>query len=72
MTTDAERWNHNIHYHPIALPAVPYPARRALDVECGDGLLAGTPPTSSPWIATSGSSVAPNERVELTTSSATS
>lgn len=35
-----ERWNHNIHYHPLLLRAVPAGARRALDVGCGDGLFA--------------------------------
>ncbi|MEV4253294.1 class I SAM-dependent methyltransferase [Spirillospora sp. NPDC049652] len=34
------RWNHNIHYHPIILRAVPEGARSALDVGCGEGMLA--------------------------------
>ncbi len=34
------RWNHNIHYHPRILRAVPGGARRALDVGCGEGMLA--------------------------------
>lgn len=34
------RWNHNIHYHHLILDAVPADARSALDVGCGDGLLA--------------------------------
>ena len=34
------RWNHNIHYHPRVLRAVPAGARTALDVGTGDGLLA--------------------------------
>ncbi|MBL7498339.1 class I SAM-dependent methyltransferase [Frankia sp. CNm7] len=34
------RWNHNIHYHPLVLRAVPADARRALDVGCGEGMLA--------------------------------
>jgi SAM-dependent methyltransferase len=34
------RWNHNIHYHPLVLRAVPEVCRRALDVGCGDGILA--------------------------------
>ncbi|MGW1794889.1 class I SAM-dependent methyltransferase [Streptomyces sp. NPDC001984] len=34
-------WNHNVHYHPAVVAAVPDGCRRALDVGCGDGLLAG-------------------------------
>ena len=34
-----ERWNHNIHLHPVVLDAVPPGARRALDVGCGEGML---------------------------------
>lgn len=34
------RWNHNIHYHRLILDAVPAGARSALDVGCGNGLLA--------------------------------
>ncbi len=33
-------WNHNIHYHPLVLGAVPDGCRRALDVGCGEGILA--------------------------------
>jgi ubiquinone/menaquinone biosynthesis C-methylase UbiE len=33
-------WNHNVHYQPVILAAVPDHCRRALDVGCGDGLLA--------------------------------
>lgn len=33
-------WNHNAHYHPLVLDAVPEGCREALDVGCGDGLLA--------------------------------
>lgn len=33
-------WNHNIHYHDLLLRAVPSPCDRALDVGCGQGLLA--------------------------------
>jgi SAM-dependent methyltransferase len=33
------RWNHNIHYHPIVLAAMPSGCRRALDVGCGEGML---------------------------------
>lgn len=36
------RWNHNIHYHPVVLAAVPDRAQRALDVGCGEGTLART------------------------------
>jgi len=34
------RWNHNIHYHPVVLGALPDPCDRVLDVGCGEGLLA--------------------------------
>ncbi len=34
-------WNHNVHYHPVILNAVPPGCGGALDVGCGDGLLAG-------------------------------
>ncbi|RFU42642.1 class I SAM-dependent methyltransferase [Actinomadura logoneensis] len=34
------RWNHNIHYHRRILGAVPEGARTALDVGCGEGMLA--------------------------------
>jgi 2-polyprenyl-3-methyl-5-hydroxy-6-metoxy-1,4-benzoquinol methylase len=37
-----ERWNHNIHYHRVVLDAVPPEAKRALDVGCGEGILART------------------------------
>ena len=40
MTSEPERWNHNIHYHPLVLAAVPDHAERALDVGCGEGMLA--------------------------------
>ena len=33
-------WNHNVHYHPVVLAAVPGGCEAALDVGCGDGLLA--------------------------------
>lgn len=33
-------WNHNTHYHPWILDQVPAGARTALDIGCGDGLLA--------------------------------
>ncbi|MFI6618086.1 class I SAM-dependent methyltransferase [Streptomyces sp. NPDC050528] len=33
-------WNHNVHYHPVVVDAVPDGCRAALDVGCGDGLLA--------------------------------
>ncbi|PGH48916.1 bifunctional 2-polyprenyl-6-hydroxyphenol methylase/3-demethylubiquinol 3-O-methyltransferase UbiG [Streptomyces sp. Ru87] len=33
-------WNHNTHYHPLVLDAVPGGCREALDIGCGDGLLA--------------------------------
>ncbi|MBP8536624.1 bifunctional 2-polyprenyl-6-hydroxyphenol methylase/3-demethylubiquinol 3-O-methyltransferase UbiG [Streptomyces sp. MK37H] len=37
---NGRRWNHNIHYHPRILHAVPDGAQRALDVGCGEGMLA--------------------------------
>ena len=33
-------WNHNVHYHRVVVDAVPAGCRTALDVGCGDGLLA--------------------------------
>lgn len=33
------RWNHNIHYHPVLLAAVPAGCRTALDVGCGEEVL---------------------------------
>jgi SAM-dependent methyltransferase len=33
-------WNHNVAYHHVVLEAVPAGCARALDVGCGDGLLA--------------------------------
>jgi SAM-dependent methyltransferase len=35
-----DRWNHNIHYYPVILGAVPHGCERALDVGCGEGVLA--------------------------------
>lgn len=35
-----DRWNHNIHLHRVVLDALPEGALRALDVGCGEGLLA--------------------------------
>lgn len=40
VTAEPRRWNHNIHYHPLILGAVPYGSERALDVGCGEGMLA--------------------------------
>jgi ubiquinone/menaquinone biosynthesis C-methylase UbiE len=33
-------WNHNVHYQRVILEAVPERCRAAVDVGCGDGLLA--------------------------------
>ena len=33
-------WNHNVHYQPVILRAVPPGCGAALEVGCGDGLLA--------------------------------
>lgn len=38
--TEPVRWNHNIHYHPLILAAVPDGCALALDVGCGEGMLA--------------------------------
>ncbi|GAA1658962.1 class I SAM-dependent methyltransferase [Nonomuraea maheshkhaliensis] len=37
---NGKRWNHNIHYHPRVLRAIPDGAKSALDVGCGEGTLA--------------------------------
>lgn len=39
-SSDRPRWNHNIHFHPVALSAIPAGARSALDIGTGNGLLA--------------------------------
>jgi SAM-dependent methyltransferase len=36
----AGNWNHNVHYQPVILRAVPAGCGAALEVGCGDGLLA--------------------------------
>jgi len=38
--SERRSWNRNIHYHDVVLAAVPPACARALDVGCGDGLLA--------------------------------
>jgi SAM-dependent methyltransferase len=35
-----ERWNHNVHYHRLVRRLLPSGAGSALDVGCGEGLLA--------------------------------
>jgi 2-polyprenyl-3-methyl-5-hydroxy-6-metoxy-1,4-benzoquinol methylase len=40
MAAVKERWNHNIHYHPLVIEALPRWGARALDVGCGEGMLA--------------------------------
>src|SRR5690349_4852454 len=37
----AGSWNHNVHYQSVILGAVPPGCGPALDVGCGDGVLAG-------------------------------
>jgi ubiquinone/menaquinone biosynthesis C-methylase UbiE len=37
----ADYWNHNVHYQPVILGAVPAGCGAALDVGCGDGMLVG-------------------------------
>jgi len=36
----ADAWNRNVHYHRVVLAAVPPGSTRALDVGCGEGVLA--------------------------------
>ena len=38
--TQTDYWNHNVHYQPVILNAVPGGCGAALEVGCGDGLLA--------------------------------
>lgn len=38
----ADRWNHNIHHHPVIVDALPDGCGRVLDVGCGEGVLAQT------------------------------
>jgi ubiquinone/menaquinone biosynthesis C-methylase UbiE len=40
VAADERRWNHNIHYHRLLLDAVPERCLSALDVGCGEGILA--------------------------------
>jgi ubiquinone/menaquinone biosynthesis C-methylase UbiE len=40
MPLPADYWNHNVHYQPLILGAVPAGCRAAIDVGCGDGMLA--------------------------------
>jgi ubiquinone/menaquinone biosynthesis C-methylase UbiE len=39
MMARPDYWNHNVHYQPVILNAVPPGCRAALDVGCGDGML---------------------------------
>jgi SAM-dependent methyltransferase len=48
MSTDY--WNHNVHYHPMILDAVPEGCGAALDVGCGDGLLVGKLAGRARWV----------------------
>jgi ubiquinone/menaquinone biosynthesis C-methylase UbiE len=41
MMAQAGYWNHNVHYQPLILNAVPPGCPTALDVGCGDGMLVG-------------------------------
>jgi SAM-dependent methyltransferase len=43
-------WNHNTHYYPVVLDAVPAGASRALDVGCGEGRLARSLARSVPEV----------------------
>lgn len=37
---NGDKWNHNIHYHGLIMAAIPAGCQRALDVGCGEGMLA--------------------------------
>jgi len=39
MAREARRWNHNLHYHPVILRAIPDGCEWVLDVGCGEGTL---------------------------------
>ena len=41
MTQATDYWNHNVHYQPVILGPVPPGCESAIDVGCGDGMLAG-------------------------------
>src|SRR5215468_3912266 len=40
MSRPDRLWNHNTHYYPLVLAAVPPGCQRVLDVGCGEGMLA--------------------------------
>ena len=40
MEPITDYWNHNVHCHRVILDAVPPGCRDAIDVGCGDGMLA--------------------------------
>jgi ubiquinone/menaquinone biosynthesis C-methylase UbiE len=40
MAQQVDYWNHNVHYQPVILNVVPAGCGTALDVGCGDGMLA--------------------------------
>ena len=40
MRREPAPWNHNVHYHPLILGAVPAGCQQGLDVGCGEGGLA--------------------------------
>jgi SAM-dependent methyltransferase len=40
VSSSGDVWNHNAHYYPLVLAAVPAGATRALDIGCGEGVLA--------------------------------
>jgi SAM-dependent methyltransferase len=40
VSGQGRRWNHNVHYYPLVLAAVSPGCRQALDVGCGEGMLA--------------------------------
>jgi hypothetical protein len=50
VSADSARWNHNIHYQPLTLSAVPAGPRTALAVGCGEGMLTRRLPKLVPLV----------------------
>lgn len=50
MISEADRWDHNIHYHRLILDSVPAECGEALHVDCGEGMLAPRLPSVVPHV----------------------